>query len=229
MDGAHYHTPSLEPFEVVFQDIVDNPQMRNISSFRLELSCLETNTGAVCALARKALRHSLNVTDLAIPADFLEPSHPLFRVVSYLQLLKGWSTAPILARIRLQRLQVSMLGRLDMEESTTPCLLPHLKHLDLRDCEQFPMLLLQQLDLPNIRSLKVRNMVMNSKLIDKQLTSLVLTVPWLKLIKSFTLNEARVSEVTLLWTLGRLPLLIDSDLLHRRSPTGRLWHYCGSL
>ncbi|KAG9020224.1 hypothetical protein FRB95_004806 [Tulasnella sp. JGI-2019a] len=143
--------------------------------------------------------------------ECLEPSHPLFRAVLHLHLLDEWTMAAVLSHIReassLQRLQVSVSREPANDESTPPCLLPCLIHLELQECVQFPVWLLRQLDLPIIHSLKFKNIYASCNLVDEQLTSLVLTVPWLKRIKSLTLDEARVSEATLLWTLWRLPLL----------------------
>ncbi|KAG8999182.1 hypothetical protein FRB94_006423 [Tulasnella sp. JGI-2019a] len=217
--------PSLEPFEVIFRHMIDNPGMCRISSFRLTPPQWESNTGIVYTWAREALRHSLCITDLAIPMESLEPSHPLFRVVLHLHLLDEWSMAAVRSHIReassLQRLRVSVSREPANEESMPPCLLPRLIHLELQESAQFPIWLLRQLDLPIIHSLKFKNIYASCNLVDEQLTSLVLTVPWLKRIKSLTLDEAQVSEATLLWMLWRLPLLASLGVAALRI-TGRM-------
>ncbi|KAG9002145.1 hypothetical protein FRB93_011771 [Tulasnella sp. JGI-2019a] len=90
-----------------------------------------------------------------------------------------------------------------------------LEQLDFQECDEFPELILQKLDLPNIQSVKFKVVRCDIKHGDKQLRMLVTNVLWLAQIKSLNLDAVSVSEDTLLWTLRRLPLLRNLTLASR--------------
>ncbi|KAG8975297.1 hypothetical protein FRB93_000560 [Tulasnella sp. JGI-2019a] len=63
------------------------------------------------------------------------------------------------------------------DTSTPPCPLLYLKHLEMQDFDQLPMLLLQNLDLSNIYGLKLKAVYRKAKELRDELTTLVLNVP----------------------------------------------------
>ncbi|KAG9027224.1 hypothetical protein FRB95_007982 [Tulasnella sp. JGI-2019a] len=209
----------LSPFEIIFRHILDNPQMCRISSFRMESSSpyFERNVEVARTLAREALQQDLGITRLAIPMNLLDPSHPLLQAVSYLQLLGGWSQRDVLSSIReassLRSLRVDSILRGSEDESTPVTTLLELEHLDLRNHQKFPKLLMQKLDLPNIHTLKLSSIQCSSiKQGDEQLRSLLESVPWMARVKAFSLEDVGITEEALLWMLRGLPLLEDLAL-----------------
>ncbi|KAG9006960.1 hypothetical protein FRB93_008226 [Tulasnella sp. JGI-2019a] len=121
----------------------------------------------------------------------------------------------------------------DTDSLPSPCTFPKLEHLDLRIYHGFPKVLIQKLDLPAIRSLKLQRIYGSINLGDRDMKSLVLDVSWLAQIKSLNLEEVQLSEATLLWTLQRLPLLktlrlaswkpLTTKKLSERPTTRRGW------
>ncbi|KAG8999178.1 hypothetical protein FRB94_006419 [Tulasnella sp. JGI-2019a] len=213
------HTRWLSPFEIIFRHMIDNPGKCRLTSFHIGWVKYESNADMIYALVREALQQNLGITDLTVPPQLLEPSHPLLHAVPSLELVEGWYTTTIFGVIReasrVQRLRVHFrtenLYQLQ-DTSIPPCLLPCLKHFELQTCSQFSMLLLQKLDLPNIHSLGLKGVYGDVEQLSKGLKSLVRNVPWLTRIKSLTLDESYFSEEPLLWTLKRLPLLKDLTL-----------------
>ncbi|KAG9023950.1 hypothetical protein FRB95_012248 [Tulasnella sp. JGI-2019a] len=208
----------MSPFEIIFRHIIDNPHMCRLSSFRIGMTAFGPEAEVVGALVKEVLRQNLNIRYLSIPVGLLEPSHPLLQVVSCLQV--HWVSFPkgllsLLSKATsLRSLRVSILSRSnpDPPNPPGPCRLPMLEQLDFQECHEFPELILQKLDLPNIQSLKFKEVRCNIKHGDKQLRMLVTNVPWLAQIKSLNFDAVSVSEDTLLWTLRRLPLLRNLTL-----------------
>ncbi|KAG8984893.1 hypothetical protein FRB95_007974 [Tulasnella sp. JGI-2019a] len=101
------------------------------------------------------------------------------------------------------------------EERCSPartCTLLKLEHLDLRECHQFPKLLILSLDLPSIQRLPFKCKVKDG---DEQLNSLFWTVPWLQQFMSLTLEEVEILEEAIFFALRRLPLLMNLTLISR--------------
>ncbi|KAG8984894.1 hypothetical protein FRB94_006418 [Tulasnella sp. JGI-2019a] len=81
-----FHPRWLDPFEIIFQHIIDNPQTCKITSFQIgERALCPIINGVAHTLVKKALGQHLSVTHLIMEAALLEPSHPLLQVVPYLQ------------------------------------------------------------------------------------------------------------------------------------------------
>ncbi|KAG9022681.1 hypothetical protein FRB95_014448 [Tulasnella sp. JGI-2019a] len=212
------YTRWLSSFESIFRHMIDNPAKCRLTSFRIEGMKYESN-GMIYTLVSEVLRQNLGITDLSVPSLLLEPSHPLLHVVPSLEMVEEWYEDTIFGIIReassVQRLRVYIRTEYmyQLRDTSIPsCLLPCLKHFELQTCSQFPTLLLQKLDLPNIHSLKLIGIYGDVELIDKELTSLVQNVSWLVRIESLTLDESCVSEEPLLWILRRLSLLKDLTL-----------------
>ncbi|KAG8998991.1 hypothetical protein FRB93_013401 [Tulasnella sp. JGI-2019a] len=209
-NGGH-----LASFEIIFRHMIDHPQMCRLFSFHMEQPVSNDTTRV---MVKEALRRNLSITQLTVPTSFLEPSFPLYQVVSYLEVVGLCDQTEILSHLRgassLRSLRVECLVGItvDQDDSPPPCALPKLENLDLRSCHIFPKLLIQKLDLPAIWNLKLRRVYWSVKRTDQELKSLVSDVSWLTRIKSLNLEEVQVSEATLLWTLQRLPLLRNLTL-----------------
>ncbi|KAG9027971.1 hypothetical protein FRB95_007018 [Tulasnella sp. JGI-2019a] len=210
-----FNQPYLLPFEIIFRHMVDHSQMCRLSSFHLNETSIDH---AARGLVKEALRRNLSITHLTVPIFLLEPSYPLYQVVSYLEVTGMCDQITILNQLQkalsLQSLHVKSLLKITTNQSNSPppYTLPKLEHLDLRSCRGFPKLLIQKLDLPAVRSLELQGVYCSIKQGDQELKSLVSEVSWLTRIKSLNLEEVQVSEATLLWTLQRLPLLKNLTL-----------------
>ncbi|KAG8984902.1 hypothetical protein FRB94_006425 [Tulasnella sp. JGI-2019a] len=211
----------LEPFQIIFQHMIDNPQTCRITSFQLGgTSFVSYNNGVAFALLQEALRQHLSVTRLVMEAALLEPSHPLLQVVPYLQLTRAHDATNVLDCVRkassLRSLRLDHLwGGPERHNLTLTYTLPKLEHLDLRVCRQFPKLLILSLDLPSIQRLTFKVVECKVKDGDEQLKSLFWTVPWLQQLRSLTLEEVEIPEETIFFALRRLPLLMDLTLTSR--------------
>ncbi|KAG9032626.1 hypothetical protein FRB95_001136 [Tulasnella sp. JGI-2019a] len=115
----------------------------------------------------------------------LEQSHPLLRIVLNLELREGSypetlfniiGEASSLQRLRI-RYGMSHQSQQQQDTSTPPCPLLYLKHLEMQNFDQLPMLLLQNLDLSNIYGLKLKAVYGKAKELRDELTTLVLNVP----------------------------------------------------
>ncbi|KAG8998234.1 hypothetical protein FRB94_006974 [Tulasnella sp. JGI-2019a] len=202
----------LTSFGIFFRHVLDNPQTCRLSSFLIE-RCISFHGGRpIRTLARKALQQNLTITHLAIPEEFLEPTHPLLRVVSYLRLMRGWAQPSILKVIGEASSVTTLtadfvLATRESGDSIPLRLLPRLKQLDIRDSPEFPELLLLGLDLPSIQSLKLKEIGSSVDHGNRQLRNLRASVSWLARIKSLTLDMVRISDKMLLQTLQQLSLL----------------------
>ncbi|KAG9023615.1 hypothetical protein FRB95_012718 [Tulasnella sp. JGI-2019a] len=217
-----FNPGSLSPFEIFFRHMVDHPQMWQFFSFCMETTRIYPDDDMTGTLVKEALRQNRSITHLTAPMGLLEPTYVLHQMVSHLQLTGRCNPIKILSHIReassLRSLRVEFL-KTDLDDSTPPCILPKLESLDLHECREFPKRLIQKLDLPHIWSLKLGRIACRIKQGDQELKSLVLGVPWLTQITSLNLEAVPTSEVTLSWTLRRLPLLRNLTLTSRKRVT----------
>ncbi|KAG8984897.1 hypothetical protein FRB94_006420 [Tulasnella sp. JGI-2019a] len=208
----------LEPFQIIFQHMIGNPQTCRITSFQLGgTDFVSYDNGVAHTLVKKALGQHLRVTHLVMEAALLKPSHPLLQVVPYLQLHRAYDLTQVLDCVgeasSLRSLRVDHLwGGPQRYDSTLTRTLPKLEHLELRECHAIPKLLILRLDLPNIQSLTFKVVNCKVKDGDEQLKSLFWTVSWLRQLRSLTLEEVEISEEALFFVLRRLPLLTSLTL-----------------
>ncbi|KAG8992846.1 hypothetical protein FRB93_002168 [Tulasnella sp. JGI-2019a] len=203
--------------EIIFRHIIDNPQRCRMTSFHMES---RNGFDAGMSSAREALRQDLGISHLAVSTGFLEASHPLFQSVRHLQLLGKWSSTAVLGHLQeatsLLSLRVQEIsGGPEWNDSIQTSILPDLKSLEFKLCHQFPMLLMQRLELPSMQHLTFNTVSCSIKQGDEQLKSLFPAAPWLTQIKSLTLEDVQISEATLLFALRRLRLLEDLTISSR--------------
>ncbi|KAG8860353.1 hypothetical protein FRB96_004002 [Tulasnella sp. 330] len=213
---------TLDPFQLLFQHILDNPQSCKLSSLRLVTNWGDSPAGPPPLVVKEVLVNTLSITDLAASFTILDPSDALLPRLRHLHGKHG-SETEVLSIIRetplLQTLRLSSIYSESVEKfhtkndmvsnrgSETLCRLGDMTSLDLSCSRKVPENLLRQLDLPMIRTLKLRQLQCSIEIGDQQIQSLVANVIWMTRIRSLTLERIQMSENALIMAVRSLPVL----------------------